>query len=103
MRTIGRLFIAIIVFAFATNELQAQKLKDLKQVLPLGNDTYEYTREAGTGFTRQTKLLKKAMLVVEAYADGKDKEYEIIEVYRNEGPFVLGKFPQVKVTFKLKD
>ena len=77
-----------------------QKLKDLEQVLPLGNNTFEYTREAGTGFTRQTKLLKKAMTVVEAFADGKGKQYEVVEVYRNEGPFVMGNFPKVKVTFK---
>ena len=73
-----------------------QKLKDLEQVLPLGNNTFEYTREAGTGFTRQTKLLKKAMAVVEAFADGKGKEYEVVEVFRNEGPFVFGNFPKVK-------
>ena len=78
-----------------------QKLKDLEQVLPIGNNTFEYTREAGTGFTRQTKLLKKAMAVVEAFADGKGKEYEVVEVFRNEGPFVLGNYPKVKVTFKL--
>ena len=78
-----------------------QKLKDLEQVLPLGNNTFEYTREAGTGFTRQTKLLKKAMAVVEAFADGKDKEYEVVEVFRNEGPFIMGNFPYVKVTFTL--
>jgi len=78
-----------------------QKLKDLEQVLPLGNNTFEYTREAGTGFTRQTKLLKKAMAVVEAFADGKGKEYEVVEVFRNEGPFVLGNYPKVKITFKL--
>ena len=78
-----------------------QKLKDLEQVLPLGNNTFEYTREAGTGFTRQTKLLKKAMTVVEAFADGKGKKYEVVEVFRNEGPFILGNYPKVKVTFKL--
>tara|TARA_Y100000389_G_scaffold67018_1_gene63246 strand:- start:129 stop:620 length:492 start_codon:yes stop_codon:yes gene_type:complete len=86
------LFVPIVSFG--------QKLKDLEQVLPLGNNTFEYTREAGTGFTRQTKLLKKAMAVVEAFADGKGKQYEVVEVYRNEGPFVLGNFPKVKVTFK---
>ena len=41
------------------------------------------------------------MAVVEAFADGKGKQYEVVEVFRNEGPFVLGNYPKVKVTFKL--
>ena len=89
---------ALLLMGVSVN---AQKLKDLKQVLPLGDNTFVYAREAGTGFTRHTKILKKAIVVVEAYAESKDKEYEIIKIYRNEGPFVLGKFPRVEVTFKL--
>ena len=90
-------FITLLTSSF----VNAQKLKDLKQVLPMGNDTYMYTREAGTGFTRQTKLLKKAMLVIEAFAETKDKEFEIVKIFKNEGPFILGNYPRVEVTFKL--
>jgi len=95
-------FFSLILFVFVSNVSMAQKGK-VEDILPFEGGIYILVNEGASSWSKQSKLQKKSLKAIEAFAERRDKGFEIVEIKFNEGPFILGVYPRVDIKFKLVD
>ncbi len=69
-------------------------------VVPVGGDTLMISKQAATGFPGTGKIKTDALKEAGEHCKNSDKSLEIIELDETEGPYVLGKYPRVELTFR---
>ena len=68
-------------------------------VVSIGDDEYFIAKQASTGFPGTGAIKTEALKEAGAYCKSQGKSLDIINLDENEGPFVLGKYPRVEITF----
>jgi len=68
-------------------------------VVSIGDDEYFIAKQASTGFPGTGGIKTDALKEAGAYCKSQNKSLDIIDLDENEGPFVLGKYPRVELTF----
>ena len=71
-------------------------------VYPSGSNTYSITNQAATGFAGLQGIQTDAYKEANMYCKNKEKDFEVIKFDKNEGPYILGKYPRVTLQFKCK-
>lgn len=93
-------FLSLIFVLFVANAAIAQKGK-VEDILPFDGGIYILVNEGASSWSKQSKLQKKSLKAIEAFAERRNKGFEIVEIKFNEGPFILGVYPRVDIKFKL--
>ena len=60
----------------------------------------QFSVKAATGFPGTGKIKTDALKEAGEHCKNSDKSLEIIELDETEGPYVLGKYPRVELTFR---
>ncbi len=71
-------------------------------VYPAGSGTYAITNQAATGFTGKQGIRTEAYREASAYCAKNGKDFEVVKLEANEGPYVFGKYPRITLQFKCK-
>lgn len=71
-------------------------------VYPSGNGTYSITNQAATGLSGKQGIRTSAYKEASAYCRKSGKDFIVIKLDANEGPYIFGKYPRVTLTFKCK-
>ena len=69
-------------------------------VIPTGNGTFLITKQAATGFPGTGKIKANALKEANSHCRSLSKELEVTNLDENEGPYILGKYPRVELSFK---
>lgn len=67
-------------------------------VIPIGKNKYMISKQAATGFSGGDQL-PEIVAQASEYCDSINKSFELIKVYQNPGPYILGNFPKSDVQF----
>lgn len=67
-----------------------------------GSGTHSITNQAATGLSGLQDIRTNAYKEASAYCKGKGKDFEVVRLEQNEGPYILGKYPRVTLVFKCK-
>ena len=67
-----------------------------------GSGTYSITNQAATGFPGLQGIRTKAYKEAAAFCRKEGRDFEVINLEQNEGPYILGKYPRVTLQFKCK-
>ena len=68
-------------------------------VVSIGDNEYFIARQAATGFPGTGGIKTDVLEEASAHCKSQGKSLDIIDLDENEGPFVLGKYPRVEITF----
>lgn len=68
-------------------------------VVSIGKNEYFIAKQAATGFPGTGGIKTEALKEAGEYCKSKNKSLDVIDLEENEGPFVLGKYPRVELTF----
>ena len=68
-------------------------------VIKIGEDKLFIAKQAATGFPGTGGIKTEAIKEASQYCTAQDKSLKIIELKENEGPYILGKYPRVEITF----
>ena len=68
-------------------------------VVSIGDDEYFIAKQASTGFPGTGGIKTETLQEASAYCKSQGRSLDIIDLDENEGPFVLGKYPRVELTF----
>jgi len=99
MKTLGKIFAALSVSAAVTVASYASSTK----LVAVGDNTYEVTRQASTGFTRNTEKLKaEAQNDAAKYCADHGKQLKIVDVIVDR-PFYATGFSSAKIVFMALD
>jgi len=69
-------------------------------IVSIGDGEYFVAKQASTGFPGTGGIKTDALKEASEYCKSQNKSLDIIDLDENEGPFVLGKYPRVELTFK---
>lgn len=69
-------------------------------VVPGGSGTFNITKQAATGFSGIGDLKAEAYKEASAHCGQSKKDFEVVNYDETKGPYLLGKFPRVDLTFK---
>jgi hypothetical protein len=83
------LFISLVIVSCASNT----------GVVQIGEDKLFIAKQAATGFPGTGGIKTEAIKEASKYCTSKNKTLKILELKENEGPYVLGKYPRVEITF----
>lgn len=83
------LFLSLFIASCASNS----------GIIASGENEYLIAKQAATGFPGTGGIKSDALTEASNYCMAQDKTLNIIELNENEGPFVLGKYPRVELTF----
>ena len=67
-----------------------------------GSGTHSITNQAATGFSGLQDIRTNAYKEASAYCSQKGKDFEVVKLEQNEGPYILGNYPRVTLIFKCK-
>ncbi len=67
-----------------------------------GSGTHSITNQASTGFSGKQDIRTNAYKEAAAFCRNKGRDFEVIKMDENEGPYILGKYPRVTLQFKCK-
>jgi len=68
-------------------------------VVSIGDNEYFIAKQAATGFPGTGGIKTDALKEAGEYCKSQGKSLDIIDLHENEGPFVLGVYPRVELTF----
>lgn len=68
-------------------------------VIATGSNQYFIAKQAATGFPGTGGIKKDSLNEAANYCLSKNQDLEIINLNENEGPYILGKYPRVELTF----
>ena len=68
-------------------------------VIPIGQDTFLVSRQAGSGFGGLGALKGEAFKEASAYCVGQDKTLQIVTTNESQPPYILGNYPRVELQF----
>jgi hypothetical protein len=72
-------------------------------IVQMADGTYLVSREARTGFARIGKLRTRAMQNAAEHCREAGKSLSVVDVQQSQGPYILGKYPRIDVTFRCVD
>jgi protein involved in sex pheromone biosynthesis len=67
-----------------------------------GSGTHSITNQAATGFSGKQDIRTNAYKQAATFCRNKGRDFEVIKMDENEGPYILGKYPRVTLQFKCK-
>jgi hypothetical protein len=68
-------------------------------IVSIGDNEYFIAKQASTGFPGTGGIKTDALKEAGEYCKSQDKSLDIINLDENDGPFVLGRYPRVELTF----
>jgi hypothetical protein len=68
-------------------------------VVSIGDNEYFIAKQASTGFPGTGGIKTDALKEAGEYCKSQNKSLDIINLDENDGPFVLGRYPRVELTF----
>lgn len=68
-------------------------------VVSIGDNEFFIAKQAATGFPGTGGIKTDALKEAGEYCKTQNKSLDIVNLDENEGPFVLGKYPRVELTF----
>lgn len=68
-------------------------------IINSGENQFFIAKQAATGFPGTGGIKSEALKSAESFCTEKGKKLNIVLLKENEGPFVLGKYPRVELTF----
>lgn len=69
-------------------------------ITPAGDGTLLITRQAATGFTGIGTMRADALREAQAHCAGQGKSFTVLDTRQTEGPYVMGNYPRVDITFR---
>lgn len=67
-----------------------------------GSGTHSITNQAATGLSGKQDIRTNAYKEASIFCRKKGKDFVVIRMDENEGPYILGKYPRVTLQFKCK-
>ena len=67
-----------------------------------GSGTHSITNQAATGFSGKQDIRTDAYKSAATFCRKEGKDFVVIRMDENEGPYILGKYPRVTLQFKCK-
>lgn len=67
-----------------------------------GSGTHSITNQAATGLSGKQDIKTNAYKEAAAFCQKEGKDFVVVQMDENEGPYILGKFPRVTLQFKCK-
>ena len=67
-----------------------------------GSGTHSITNQAATGMSGLQDIRTNAYKEASAYCRKEGKDFEVVKLEHNEGPYILGKYPRVTLQFRCK-
>lgn len=67
-----------------------------------GSGTYSITNQAATGLSGLQNIRTNAYKEASDFCRQKGKDFEVVNLEQNEGPYILGKYPRITLQFKCK-
>lgn len=68
-------------------------------IINIGEEKLYIAKQAATGFPGTGGIKTEALNEATQYCASQNKSLKIIELNENEGPYILGKYPRVELTF----
>lgn len=68
-------------------------------ILPIGEGRYFIAKQAATGFLGTGGIKTDSLMEAASYCTSQKKELNILNLHENDGPFILGRYPRVELTF----
>ncbi|AUD78896.1 hypothetical protein CW740_06400 [Kangiella profundi] len=68
-------------------------------IINIGEEKYFIAKQAATGFSGTGSIKTESLKEAAAYCTAQNKELNVIKLDENEGPYILGKYPRVELTF----
>lgn len=65
-----------------------------------GSGTLSITNQAATGLSGKQDIRTNAYKEAASYCGNQGKDFKVIRLDENEGPYVFGKYPRVTLQFK---
>ncbi len=65
-----------------------------------GSGTYSITNQAATGLPGKQGIRTDAYKEAAGFCRQKGKDFKVIKLDENEGPYILGKYPRVTLQFR---
>ncbi len=65
-----------------------------------GSGNHSITNQAATGLSGKQDIRTNAYKEAAAFCGKKGKDFVVIRMDENEGPYILGKYPRVTLTFR---
>ena len=90
IRPMKRLLFAVLLTGCASNT----------GIVPMAGGEYMIANQASTGFSGVGFIKADALKDAEEHCAGMGKKLEVVRMWENEGPYVLGKFPRIELTFR---
>ena len=89
----SRTFVTAVIFGFLTGCAYNSGVVDM------GAQTHFISKQARTGFSGMGKLRAQVLEEAGRFCAAKDKELEVLKIEEPPGPYILGNFPRVDLTF----
>lgn len=67
-----------------------------------GSGTHSITNQAATGISGLQDIRTEAYKEASAFCRKRGRDFEVVNLEQNEGPYILGKYPRVTLHFKCK-
>ncbi|WP_153304441.1 hypothetical protein [Desulfosudis oleivorans] len=68
-------------------------------IIKIGEEKLFIAKQAATGFPGTGGIKTEALKEASEYCTSQNKILKIVELKENEGPYILGKYPRVELTF----
>jgi len=68
-------------------------------IIKIGEEKFFIAKQAATGFPGTGGIKTEALKEASQYCTSQSKNLKVIELKENEGPYILGKYPRVELTF----
>lgn len=67
--------------------------------MPAGKNTYVMSRQEGAFPSGSEPLLAEVLAEANVFCSNQDREIKLINSTENPGPYILGNYPKVTITF----
>lgn len=68
-------------------------------IISIGSNKYLIAKQAATGFPGTGGIKTESLKEAASYCTSKAKDLNVINLQESEGPYILGKYPRVELTF----
>ncbi len=72
-------------------------------VIPAGGGELSITKQAATGFSGLGNMKAEVLQEASAYCKKEGKTMSIVNYQETKGPYILGNYPRVDLTFRCAD
>ena len=71
-------------------------------ITPMADDVLFATRQAASGFSGVGTIKADLLDDARIHCQKSSEKVEIIRIWNNEGPFIMGNFPRAEIEFRCK-